>query len=210
MQLNAAKLSRFAALALVSLVALMLVFPAAEAAYLYNPLYLGYGVTYLGYTGTPYDGYALIADFRDGSFVTRYKYIDDFYGRRVFRVYLPSRDFYRKRSPYDLPFDLKIDARDPRFVRWVYDENDNAVKKAVIRAQARDFALWSAFARYDLARGKTAGEFSYYPEQAHSPVASDWRNKEEYDPLIHGIGNLRNYYYKPRFDPQLGYYNWRF
>jgi len=54
--------------------------------------------------------------------------------------------------------------------------------------------------------------YSYSPKRYdynYAPSFSNWRYKEPYK--ARNFGNSRNdeYYYKPRYDPGLGYYNWR-
>lgn len=80
-----------------------------------------------------------------------------------------------------------------------------------------DAVYFETFADYNEFRDTTFGAPSgavydaeeYYTEDV---PYSNWRNKVKYDPIM-GDGNAYpdgNYYYEPRYDPQLGYYNWRY
>ncbi|MEK6800598.1 MAG: hypothetical protein AABY10_04305 [Nanoarchaeota archaeon] len=68
----------------------------------------------------------------------------------------------------------------------------------------------SANSRFYIARGKSSGEIFYQTNDPYydNPSFSDYRNREAYDPLTKVYKD--NNYYKPVFDPQKGYYNWRY
>jgi len=53
----------------------------------------------------------------------------------------------------------------------------------------------------------------YYPNyggyrDSYIPF-SNWRFKEPYEHSNYANSHYSDYYYKPRYDPYLGYYNWR-
>jgi len=57
-------------------------------------------------------------------------------------------------------------------------------------------------------RTPTYSSYYGYPRDSYVPYSS-WRFKEPYRHSNYANARYNDYYYKPRFDSNLGYYNWR-
>jgi len=80
--------------------------------------------------------------------------------------------------------------------------------------QKRVGAAWldySSNLRYAQTFGRSSGDAFYYHYGQNENLAdSNWRFKEAYNPVMHGVDRDNDYYYKPRYDSDLGRWNWKY
>ena len=68
----------------------------------------------------------------------------------------------------------------------------------------------------EIKRTNKKPDYSYYDYHKpyyygyHYVPYSSWRYKEQYNYYRYKDSDERDYYYKPRYDYSLGYYNWRY
>jgi len=77
------------------------------------------------------------------------------------------------------------------------------------KRKAIRFAVNSFNNRYKINVGQSSGN-SFCNGCSTNGVSSNWGNKPTYNFLADGRGAGNSYYYEPRYDSQLGYYNWRY
>lgn len=84
---------------------------------------------------------------------------------------------------------------------WNYESTKRIItEKTEVRRRTRTpyYPSYGEYYRYD------------YRPYGYKPVPySSWRYKKPYDHRDYIHAPYDDYYYKPRYDAQLGYYNWR-
>ncbi|MBI2452418.1 hypothetical protein HYV50_05075 [Candidatus Pacearchaeota archaeon] len=128
---------------------------------------------------------------------------DNYYGTGAYYFSItPDRNY-----PYYNGYDIYVS--DPYYRGFYFDDLDD-LKDYLVKRKAIRFIERSAYSRYDIAFDKKSGEAFYYDYDNKVYPASNYRYRVAYDPRIDGLGSYKDYYYKPGYDPELGYYNWRF
>lgn len=126
----------------------------------------------------------------DGGFYSNdYRYVD-FYGYPQYRIYEDPffGNRYNSYNRYDRK-DLEWDFDRRRAVAWVLNSYDQ---------------------RYRQSSGFSTGSV-YCQNCVNDGGVSSFGNAIAYDYRFDGKGAYQDgYYYQPRFDPQLGYYNWKY
>lgn len=118
----------------------------------------------------------------DGDFNAQdYRYVDDYYGRPMYKV-------YRNNCDHNC---------------WHDDE--------ITREQAVRWTLRSYNKRYYETAGESSGKAfckNCVYEEKNTP--SNWRNKKAYNLLADGPGGTEDYYYEVKYDYKQDKFNWRF
>jgi hypothetical protein len=168
------------------------IFPLAIFAVFFLALALQSVSAYASYNYYPNSGYGEFSlSFHDKNH-ENYNY----YGSNHDGYYWDNEDLKWRKDPVQ---------------EWI--NNGDGWREQVKRARAVNFLVTSWDERYAMASGKTTGEVFSYNDGATDTKAessTNWRYKEAYDPLVHGVDSYKNYYYEPRYDSQTQTYNWRY
>lgn len=130
-------------------------------------------------------------------------YYDDFLGEGAF--YYSIRPYQYYSGYYIHPYSSYYYAPyyyvgDLYYGDW---QEEHQIRRAV------EFIDNSYNARYDDVAGRTSGEAFYYGSESTIEPSTNFRNKYAYDYRVDSVDS-KDGYYKPEYDSQLGYYNWRY